>query len=805
MTKIRPPICLSSPPSPSDAPAAAAAAPVLNKVTAPDGCDPVLSDRWRLKLKAPLKRYDLWAGHDAFLDGVTLEARAGRGWVRLVYDVTPAMAGGGRFRIDFHLQQHGDTPVEWVALLREERGDQRFHARPSSKLAGSGRVSLSATVDPPEPGVAYVLALSLAAFPVRVAVSAVTCLPLDGTGSGEDIDPFDRIAAARTVQAYLWDDFYTAAHGFAPDTPLGALVAHFLDEGAARDLSPNPMFHAPFYRHQLAVRRLAPVPPGESAFLHWLAVGRAEAIVPTALFDAEEYCAANAVPETTDAYDHYLSDGFRRDFAPSQFFDARWYARRYAIDPSVPAIVHYATVGAKAGYAPAPDLPPPDRGLSLDVVAATLRVRAARLPQALIAKAALIDPQIMRPLGPRRLTMAPLKHSSARPAHAGLRVQRALAGRRFASIVLIPQVRLAGSARVAGALAAALAALSPDEAVLVVSTERADFERADWFPPEAVLLNLPALLGPDMPDDIVPVLLDLARGIRPRRVFNVNSASGWRLLARFGRQLGLDMALYSYLFTWDMDEAGTRTGYPISALPLAFDALDAALVDNRQLADELAERYALSPDAAARRLPVLWSPGDASPQDCATRFGARRDGRLRCLWAGRFDRQKRLDLVLALARLRPGLDIDVYGKAVLGDTAVDLTDLPPNVTLKGVFTSLDELDLAGYDLFLYTAAWDGLPTILIDMGMRGLAIVASAVGGVVDLIDGETGWPVAAWADPAAYADAIDAMLGDPGEVHRRAATLRRRAHRRHAGESYHAALAHVLARDGRDAAGRTA
>ena len=49
----------------------------------------------------------------------------------------------------------------------------------------------------------------------------------------------------------------------------------------------------------------------------------------------------------------------------------------------------------------------------------------------------------------------------------------------------------------------------------------------------------------------------------PKRLFNVNSAAAWRLLARHGRQMAPTTALYAYLFNWDLDEAGTRIGYPV--------------------------------------------------------------------------------------------------------------------------------------------------------------------------------------------------------------------------------------------------
>jgi glycosyltransferase involved in cell wall biosynthesis len=137
------------------------------------------------------------------------------------------------------------------------------------------------------------------------------------------------------------------------------------------------------------------------------------------------------------------------------------------------------------------------------------------------------------------------------------------------------------------------------------------------------------------------------------------------------------------------------------------------------------------------------------------------DSRPRILWAGRLDRQKRFDLLIDIAAAMPDVDFLCWGKAVL-DAPPNLSALPANVRMQGAFASFDDLPLGEAEGFLYTSAWDGLPTILIELGALGVPIVASAVGGVPELIDEACGWPVPGDAGREAYVAALRDLLALP-------------------------------------------
>ena len=109
-------------------------------------------------------------------------------------------------------------------------------------------------------------------------------------------------------------------------------------------------------------------------------------------------------------------------------------------------------------------------------------------------------------------------------------------------------------------------------------------------------------------------------------------------------------------------------------------------------------------------------------------------GKLRILWASRVNEQKRPDILVKIAeKLDPEFfDIDVYGRIQAPPTE-EIFKGHKNIHYHDAYKGIKALNVEKYDLFLYTSQCDGLPNVLIEMAQLGVPIVASRVGGIVDL------------------------------------------------------------------------
>jgi glycosyltransferase involved in cell wall biosynthesis len=592
-------------------------------------------------------------------------------------------------------------------------------------------------------------------------------------------------------------EWHAVRHGLAMPEPAETLYWKVL-----LGLTPRPfsvLFNEDFYRSAWQDNRTenpqaAALSPHADAWVHWLAHGLPARVCPTPLFDEPLYQKRH--PDTAGwpgwLFLHYAKHGMHEHRSASRQFDALWYAQRHKLEKGDAGLLHFAMTGDAQSLAPGQNLAvwglPPAQGLvptRLDSLYARRKALADRLqaPDILhmVEEAKALDPTVVRPYGVRNVHMMPLAHPALSLAQVGMAVEQALPHTRYDSVVLVPHCRMAGSARVAGALVQGLQVCRPDERVLVALTDVDVMERPDWFGDRVDIISLPQIAGKLGLPVTFDVVIDLLRGVNTKRVFNANSRIGWDMYTVAARPLSGEMALYAYLFTWDLDAQGNRGGYPIQSYLAAGDWFQGVLIDNTVLREELVERY-LMPEELASTLVVAPSPvTDEAVADITAAIAERRRTRqpARILWAGRFDRQKRFELATEVATLMPDTEFLVYGKAVLADgKEIDATGLPPNMRLMGTFESLDEVNLASFDAYLYTSAWDGLPTILIDVGQRGLP---------------DTAWTVPADGEAQAYVAELRQLLAQPDEAVRRARAMRELVNRRHSPAAFHSVVARLL------------
>ena len=359
---------------------------------------------------------------------------------------------------------------------------------------------------------------------------------------------------------------------------------------------------------------------------------------------------------------------------------------------------------------------------------------------------------------------------------------------------------MGGADYIAGRFAHSIRRLMPEEKILFLRTETGHLERPEWLPEDIDNVDLSDLLAQCDNWSAEYLLYVMFIGLRPKRIVNINSPKCWNVFKRFGRRLSHFLNLYAYLFCWDMAQTGMRVGYPGEFYPATGGFLSAIFTDTMFLKRELTRLYEVPPSLESKIVP-LFTPTE-SRADMATP-AARSIGSMDLqkrpivLWAGRLDRQKRFDLVLDIAAKMPHVDFLCWGKPVL-DGPTEPCTCPPNVVLHPAFRSLDEIPLADADVWLFTSAWEGTPTMLIQVAMKGIPVVASAVGGVPELINDDTGWPVRSINDVDAYVASLEEAINNPRIRRERGLNLKQCAQSRHSVENYDAEIKRVLLQERR-------
>jgi glycosyltransferase involved in cell wall biosynthesis len=102
-------------------------------------------------------------------------------------------------------------------------------------------------------------------------------------------------------------------------------------------------------------------------------------------------------------------------------------------------------------------------------------------------------------------------------------------------------------------------------------------------------------------------------------------------------------------------------------------------------------------------------------------------------------------------------------------------NVPRNVEMQGRYGHISELPLHEADVWLYTSAWDGVPSQLLEVGVTGVPVVGTLVGGTGEILTPEEAWPIAESAGADAYVAALREALADPIEARRRSGALRKR------------------------------
>lgn len=278
--------------------------------------------------------------------------------------------------------------------------------------------------------------------------------------------------------------------------------------------------------------------------------------------------------------------------------------------------------------------------------------------------------------------------------------------------------------------------------------------------------------------------------LSPEKIVNINSHASWEMYYTYGRQLSTRVDLYAYLFCFDYTNENTRKGYIVDYIPKTVQYLKRVFCDNQTVINDMQNLYGFS-DKNRNIFQAVYVPVSEKLKQLEIKES--NPYKQKILWVGRLSRQKRPHLLVQIAENMPDTTFTVYGPP--GDSDIShciANNQYKNIEYRGVFKDIIDLDLQEYALYLNTSAWEGLPTIIIQMMTAGLPIVSSDVGGINELVNNMTGRLVENHNCPASYHTAILETLSNYSDCLEKAKNGRLMVQKRHNWQAFESTLESV-------------
>jgi glycosyltransferase involved in cell wall biosynthesis len=338
----------------------------------------------------------------------------------------------------------------------------------------------------------------------------------------------------------------------------------------------------------------------------------------------------------------------------------------------------------------------------------------------------------------------------------------------YRDIFIVPFFGTGGAERYFANIINGLLEIEGDSRMLVILGER--HPRNDWLgqlPPRVTAIDLSRWLDAVGERGVDIITLKLIQSVgRGARLHVRASAFGQRFLAAYGRALGSNKRIY-YCFS----QAARNDGEMRFIEPWRFrfvadniESIDLVITDNQALAQFDRRRIGITPEKW-RVLPSLHEPAI----DRAKALARERRSSKRVLWASRIAREKRPDLIIAVAKRVAARQLDLIIE-VRGERASGFDPLPfkkyAHIDYLGAYDRFSDCG-NDYVAFMYTSSQDGVPNILLEAASAGIPIVAPDIGGISEFVeDGVTGLLLPDLFDEDrmadAYVDAIVLLQNDP-------------------------------------------
>lgn len=337
-------------------------------------------------------------------------------------------------------------------------------------------------------------------------------------------------------------------------------------------------------------------------------------------------------------------------------------------------------------------------------------------------------------------------------------------GNEVSHVFFVPWLKRGGADRVVINYLRALVEMGGHRGIVVIADRNDDSPWSSLLPEGVKFIEFGKLFAHWSPDEREQVMVRLIIQSEPKVIHNINSELCYQLLLKYGRAISRISRVFTSVFCYERTPEGKIVGFPFKYLDLVFDYQVKILFENRYFMKYLSGLYGFDEE----KLSLLYTPFEQPQSD--RKPGKGDSAGLDILWAGRFDRQKRPDILIRIVEAcadKP-FTFHVYGGALLShDIYTNQLQRLPNVKLYGTFDGLHSLPLSDYDVFLFTSEFEGIPTIILDALAARLPVIASAVGGIPEvIIDNKTGILVDPYDDVMQYVRALVGIHNGSYDLH---------------------------------------
>lgn len=240
----------------------------------------------------------------------------------------------------------------------------------------------------------------------------------------------------------------------------------------------------------------------------------------------------------------------------------------------------------------------------------------------------------------------------------------------------------------------------------------------------------------DQDKSSLELLHSLINVLSPKTIHIMASKLGYDCVIKYGDHLRNNTKIIFTSYNYLVNNKGEYTGYSVEELPRAYRPGDIITTDNTKSKLLWTDHYGFIENDILVHNQLF----DTSrlPETTPTSKNG-----INILWAAHVRPEKNPEILLPIAESLAKDNIQIYCYGLFNPDNWETRQNPLNTNIANLHycgpyeNFFTDINLAKYDLFLYTSHSDGTPNVVLEAGLAGLPIVSTSVGGIPNAIGSE--------------------------------------------------------------------